>query len=281
MKLYYAKSDYKDADIVIFGLPYDRTSSFIPGSRFGPQYIRQSTENIEEYSPYQERSLAEIKICDLGDHYFTTADHIKEIEQAVDKIYADKKTAVFLGGEHTITYPIIKAINKHIKSFSVIHFDAHCDLRDEYLGEKVCHATALRRVSDIIGIEKIYQFGIRSGPKEEFEFNKNLFKFKAYEPLKKIINKIQDPLYLTVDIDVLDPRVMPCVATPEPGGISYQELLDSLLLLKGRTIIGADILEYNPLTAAPYPSGCTAAGLLREMILLLTESKHRTAEHRC
>src|SRR4030042_45725 len=269
MKLYYAKSDYKNADIVILGLPYDRTSSFIPGSRFGPQYIRQSTENIEEYSPYQDRSLADIKICDNGDHYFTTADHIAEIEQAVSKIYADKKTAIFLGGEHTITYPIIKGIHKHIKDFSVIHFDAHCDLRDEYLGEKVCHATALRRVSDVIGIENIYQFGIRSGPKQEFEYNKNLFKFKAYEPLKNILDKIKDPLYVTIDIDVLDPGVMPCVATPEPCGISYRELLDSLLLLRGRNIIGADILEYNPLTAAPYPSGCTVAGLLRKMIQVI------------
>ena len=273
MRLYYARSDFKDADIVILGLPYDRTSSFIPGSRFGPQYIRQSSENIEEYSPYQDRSLNKIKICDMGDHYFATAEQVNEIERAVDKIYADKKTAILLGGEHTITYPVIKGIHKHIKDLSVIHFDAHCDLRDEYLGEKVCHATAIRRVSDIIGIGKIYQFGIRSGHEEEFKYNKNLFKYKTFEPLKKMINEVKGPLYISIDVDVLDPGVMPCVATPEPGGISYKELLDSLLLLRGRKIIGADVLEYNPMTAAPYPSGCTVAGLLREMILLMTDSR--------
>jgi len=269
MKLYYATTAYNDADIIIIGLPLDRTSSFIPGSRFGPQFIRQCSENIEEYSPYQDKRLSDLKICDLGDLHFETNNWLLEIEQAVKKIFDDKKIPILLGGEHTITLPIIKALKRHYPHPSVVQFDAHCDLRDEYLGEKVCHATVIRRVSDLLGIENIYQFGIRSGTEKEFQFNKNLYKFNSYQSLKSVIGKISAPIYLTIDLDVLDPAVLPATSTPAPGGISYQELLNSLLLFKDKKIISVDIVEYNPLAASPYSSGCVAAEILREVILLV------------
>jgi agmatinase len=269
MKLEYAQTDLENADIVILGVPFDKTSSFIPGSRFGPRSIRQCAENIEEYSVYQDRSLLDLKICDLEDLQFTSENWILEIEKAVENILSHKKSFVFLGGEHTITYPISKAFKKKYSAFSVIQLDAHCDLRNEYLGEKVCHASAMRRVSEVIGIENIYQFGIRSGTKEEFKFNKNIFKFNVYENLSSIISKIKEPIYFTLDVDVLDPGVLPAVSTPEPGGISYKELIDSLLLLRNKKIIGADIVELNPLAAPQYASGSTAAEILREVILLL------------
>jgi agmatinase len=270
MKLYYASDDVAHADIVIFGLPFDKTSSFIPGSRFGPQYIRQCAENIEDFSPYQNKSLCDLKICDLGDIQFHSEDWLADIENDVGAMLHKEKKFIFLGGEHTVTYPVIKAFKQKYATFSVIQFDAHCDLRDEYLGEKVCHATTLRRVSEVIGIEQVYQFGIRSGTKEEFAFNKNLYTFKVLEPLKKVVEKIKEPFYVTIDIDVLDPGVVPAVSTPEPGGISYRELIDALALLRGKNIIGADIVEYNPLAAQPpYASGSVVAALLRELILML------------
>jgi len=269
MKLDYAKAEYEDANIVVLGLPFDKTSSFIPGSRFGPQFIRQCAENIEEYSPYQNKYLLDLKICDLGDLQFNTENWLLEIEKKVSEILVDKKFPILLGGEHTITLPIIKSFKRKYSQFSVVQFDAHCDMRDEYLGEKICHTTVMRRTSDVAGIKNIYQFGMRSGTKEEFSFNNNLYKFKVFESLTSVINKIKEPIYLTIDVDVLDPGVLPAVSTPEPGGISYRELIDSLLLFKDKNIIGADIVEYNPLAAPPYASGSTVAEILRELILLL------------
>jgi agmatinase len=271
MRLYYANSTVSEAQVVVIGLPYDRTSSFIPGSRFGPQYIRQCAENVEDYSPYQDRSLFDLKICDLGDIEFYGEDWLLQIEKEVGSVYDKKKSVIFLGGEHTITPPIIRAIKKVHHNFSLVQFDAHCDLRDEYLGEKNCHATAMRRAIDVLGADRVYQFGIRSGTKAEFESGKNLYKFRTYEPLSKVISDIKEPIYVSIDIDVLDPGVMPAVSTPEPGGIAYREVIDSLMLFKDKKIVGADIVEYNPLAASPYASGSTAAEVLRELILIMAK----------
>jgi agmatinase len=269
MKLEYADHDFKTSDLVVIGFPYDRTASFLPGARFAPEYIRLCTTNIEGYSPYQNQSLDRKKICDLGDHYFRTADHIADMEREASRICRAGKRAIFLGGEHTITYPVVKAIRKIKGSFSVIQFDAHADLRDSFHGEKISHACVLRRVSEVVGVKNIYQFGIRSGTAEEFSFHKQLYKFEVLKPLKKILHKIKDPVYLTIDVDVLDPGVLPCVGTPEPGGISFKELLASLMLFKGRKIVGADIVEYNPLAASPWVSGSLVAEILRELVLVM------------
>ena len=269
MKLYYANSSQDEAQVIVLGVPYDRTSSFIPGSRFGPQYIRQCSENIEDYSPYQNDSLYDIRVCDLGDIEFHGEDWLGQIEKEVVNLYSKEKLFIFLGGEHTITPPIVRATKDKRGGFALVQFDAHCDLRDEYLGEKNCHATAMRRAIDVLGVDHVYQFGIRSGTQEEFQYGKNLYKYRAYEALSKVIKDIKGPIYISVDIDVLDPGVMPAVSTPEPGGIAYRELVDSLMLFKGKEIIGADVVEYNPLAASPYASGSTAAEILRELILVM------------
>ncbi len=273
MKLYYATATYEEADITILGLPYDKTSSFIPGSRFGPEFIRLCSENIEDYSPYQNKSLSDLKICDLGDLQFTKKEWGSEVQKKFDDIFDKNKHLIFLGGEHTITVPIVNAFKNIHQKLSVIQFDAHCDLRDEYLGENVCHATTMHRVGDIVGFDNIYQFGIRSGTKEEFRLSKNLYKFNIFEPLSSVVDKIEGPIYFSIDVDILSPGVLPAVSTPEPGGIAFQELIDALLLLKNKNIIGADIVEYNPLAAPPYASGSTVAEILRELILVLG-SKH-------
>ncbi|MGQ9664879.1 MAG: agmatinase [bacterium] len=271
MIIEYANSNLEQAEIVIIGFPFDRTSSFIPGARFGPRYIRMCAENIEWFSPYQNRTLESLKIADLGDYEFHTEDQIKEIEKKAFELYKKGKTTIFLGGEHTISFPIIKGISNVVKKISVIHFDAHADLRDDYRGEKISHATTIRRVSEIVGLRNIYQFGIRSGTEQEFGMNKNLFRFTALKPLRKIINKISDPIYITIDVDVIDPSALPAVATPEPNGITFKELIDALLLLKNRKIIGADIVEYNPLATSPWASGSLVAAILRELILIVTK----------
>lgn len=270
MKLYYANSSLNEAEIVVLGLPYDRTTSFIPGTRFGPEYIRMCSENIEDYSLYQDKSLYDVKIHDAGDVHFNTPDWQHEAEKTLNAIKPSQKVIV-LGGEHTVTLPVVSWFHKKKKPFTVIHFDAHCDLRDTYLDEKICHATVMRRVSEIIGMDRLYQFGIRSGTQEEFSLNKNLKKFSIYEHLPEVLTKIQEPIYLSIDIDVLDPGVMPGVGTPEPGGVLYMELIDSLLLLSNKEIIAADIVEYNPLAASPWASGSTTAEVLRELILTMNK----------
>lgn len=269
MKLYYGNSTLDNAQVIILGLPYDQTSSFLPGSRHGPEFIRICSENIEDYSPYQNKSLYDMKIHDFGDVQFETQDWMTEVHKVLDTIAPEKKI-IALGGEHTITLPIIQFLKEKHRSFSLIHLDAHCDLRDEYLGQKICHATVMRRVRDIIGLDNLCQFGIRSGTQDEFHFAKNLYKFDVFKPLSSVINNIKEPIYLSIDVDVLDPGVLPAVSTPEPGGVSYQELIKALLLFEDKKIIGADIVEYNPLAASPYASGSTVAEILRELILIVS-----------
>ncbi len=269
MKLYYAHAVHEEADYIILGLPFDRTSSFIPGSRFAPEFIRICSENIEDYSPYQEKNLRDLKICDSGDISFSTKDWIQEAQLMLAKIMDKNKRFIFLGGEHTITIPIIKEFKKVYTDFSIIQFDAHCDLRDEYCGERFCHATVIRRISELVGFNRIYQFGMRSGTQEEFRLHEKIYKFDIRKQLSSVIDEIQEPIYLSIDVDVLNPGAMPAVSTPAPGGVTYWELIDSLLLLKGKRVIGADIVEYNPLAASPYASGSTVAELLRELILIL------------
>jgi len=273
MKLYYSNSTLDNAQVIILGLPYDQTSSFLPGSRYGPEFIRICSENIEDYSPYQDKSLCNVRICDCGDVEFDTKDWVLKARTAVEKYINKKKYLIALGGEHTITLPIIQVLKEKHKDFSLVHFDAHCDLRDEYLEQNICHATVMRRVSDIVGLDNLYQFGIRSGTKEEFHFAKNSYKFDVLKPLSSVINNIKEPIYLSIDVDVLDPGVLPAVSTPEPGGVSYQELIKALLLFKDKKIIGADIVEYNPLAASPYASGSTVAEILRELILIVSSTQ--------
>ncbi len=268
MKLYYANADLKRARIAVMGLPFDRTSSFIPGSRFGPQFIRQSSDNIEDYSLYHKKSLSGLPICDLGDHVFDFSNPLKGIEKDVLRIYRLGKKGIFLGGEHTVTLGIVRALSKIYKDLCVIQFDAHADLRDDFQGEKICHATVMKRVIEIIGRQRLFQLGIRSGLRDEIDKSRNLYRWTVLEYAGKVKKAIgRRPVFLSVDVDVLDPGVLPGVATPEPGGISYNELVRSLLKLKDLNLVGADIVEYNPLAAAPFPSGSVVAGLLRELIL--------------
>jgi agmatinase len=268
MKLDFANSSPEKASIVVLGFPFDRTSSFLPGSRFAPQFIRQSSYNIEAYSLYHRRSVLEISIGDLGDYFFDRADPIKSIEDEVKRLYQKKKRGVFLGGEHTISLGIVRALRRFYRDLCVIQFDAHADLRDQFLGEKVCHATVMKRITELIGRERLFQLGIRSGLEEEIEKSKNLYRLTVLEHVGKVKRAVgRRPVFFSVDVDVLDPGVLPAVATPEPGGISYQELAQSLVKLKGLNLVGADIVEYNPLAAAPFPSGSVVAGLLKELLL--------------
>ncbi len=273
MASYFANSDFDAARVVVIGMPFDRTSSFIPGTRFGPEVGRLGTTNIESFSPYQDKDAAFVKIHDAGDlsfTYETTETPIAMIKNTTRENYKRGKSQLAVGGEHTITPVIISELVKVFPELHVIQFDAHSDLRDEFLGEAMCHASAMRRVLDFIPRERLFQIGIRSFVTPEDKNAPNMFPFELLGPIRHIQPLLNGkPIYVTLDIDVLDPGVMPDVQTPQPGGCSYRELAQSLASLAGLNIIGADIVEYCPRGNAVPFTAPVVAELVRELILLL------------
>ncbi len=268
-------SNYLEAETIICGIPFDGTVSFRPGTRFAPSAIRQVFDGIETYSPYLNSDLTDKKICDLGDipiSFGNTTKTLQTIEQEIASILDDNKKIISLGGEHLITYPIIKSYIKKYPSLNIIHFDAHADLRDTFMGETLSHATVMRRVYEQLSTGQIWQFGIRSGTKEEFIFgqdNTSLHPF-SLDKITDVINQIGDaPVYISIDLDVLDPSIFPGTGTPEPGGNTFIELMDAMKKLTSLQIVGGDIVELTPNYDASGVSTIVACKVLRELLLLI------------
>ena len=270
-------ASYDESQIVIFGAPFDSTTSYRPGARFASRTMRAESYGLETYSPYQDLDVTDFKIFDGGDLELCFGDTnlaLADIENFARKILADGKIPLMIGGEHLVTLGAFRAAAEKFPNLAVIHFDAHTDLRDDYLGAKLSHATVIRRVHEIAGDGKIFQFGIRSGDRPEFEFAKNhtrLQKFN-FDGLEKVLAEVADlPIYFTIDLDVLDPAVFPGTGTPEAGGVSFLELLNAALeVIRGSNVVALDMVELSP----PYdPSGistATALKLLREILLDLS-----------
>mgnify|MGYP001484354224 FL=1 len=268
-------NDYKESDIVIVGVPMDYTVSFKPGTRFGPQAIRTASLGLEEYSVYLDRNLKEKKYYDFGDlilPYGNVEKSLDIIGNAAKEILDDGKKPLFLGGEHLISAPVIKEVyKKYGDELVVLHFDAHTDLRTEFFGEENSHATVLRKASEFVNNKNMYHFGIRSGIKEEFGFsykNTNMFLFDVVEPLKSVLEYIKSkPIYITWDIDVLDPAYAPGTGTPEPGGITSKEAFNAIHILKDLNVVGMDLVEVSPDYDHSGITSILAAKLIRESIL--------------
>lgn len=261
--------DYASSDIIMLGLPFDGTVSYRPGSRFAPEQIRLASWGLEEYSPNFDKHLEDVNFHDAGDLEFplgNTYKSLEVIEQNVEDIYKDGKKVFGIGGEHLITLPEIKAVSKFYKDLAIVHFDAHTDLREEYLGEEMSHSAVIRHASEIVAPENIKQIGIRSGMKEEFEFMKKhgtlVHKFEELDVLKS------KKIFVTVDLDVLDPSVMPGTGTPESGGMQFRELIDWFKYLKNFDIIGADVVELAPDYDASGVSTAVAAKVIRELLMI-------------
>lgn len=261
--------DYASSDIIMLGLPFDGTVSYRPGSRFAPEQIRLASWGLEEYSPNFDKHLEDVNFHDAGDLEFplgNTYKSLEVIEQNVEDIYKDGKKVFGIGGEHLITLPEIKAVSKFYKDLAIVHFDAHTDLREEYLGEEMSHSAVIRHASKIVAPENIKQIGIRSGMKEEFEFMKKhgtlVHKFEELDVLKS------KKIFVTVDLDVLDPSVMPGTGTPESGGMEFKELIDWFKYLKNFDIIGADVVELAPDYDASGVSTAVAAKVIRELLMI-------------
>ncbi|MDL2291970.1 agmatinase [Acholeplasma sp. OttesenSCG-928-E16] len=268
---------YDEADVVIFSVPMDATTSFRPGTRFAGNAIRVDSVGIEWYSPYRNMDLKDYKTCDIGDLNIPVGD----VEEALNIVYEttkqiinDGKKAIMVGGEHLVSYSTIKAYHEKYSDLFVIHFDAHTDLRDEFLGRKLSHATFMKHAHEFLGDGKIFQFGIRSGDKKEFEWAQegHIFQQKFnFDYLDETIEKLKDkPVYITIDLDVLDPSVFPGTGTPEPGGMQYKDLLKAFdSFEKLNNIVGCDIVELAPMLDASGASTMVAVKSLRELVLLL------------
>lgn len=270
------QTSYEDADIVLFGAPSDSTTSFRPGTRFASQAMRDDSVGLETYSPYLDKDLSEIKFHDAGDlelAFGDTRSVMSDICWVTETILMNGKIPFMIGGEHLLTYGAVMAVYKKYGDLRVIHFDAHTDLRFSYLGVQMSHATVIRRIYNELGDDKIAQFGIRSGEREEFNFGKahtNLHPFD-FEGLDLILDKFKDyPVYLTIDLDVLDPSVFPGTGTPEPGGVSFSELLNATMkVIEKSRIVGLDMVELSPRYDLSGASTAVALKLLREMLLKL------------
>ena len=262
--------DYSTSDIIMLGLPFDGTVSYRSGSRFAPEQIRLASWGMEDYSPRFDKHLQDVNFHDAGDLEFPLGNTYKSldlIEKNVEEIYKDGKKVFGIGGEHLVTLPEIKAVSKFYKDLAVVHFDAHTDLREEYLGEKMSHSAVIRHISKIIGPENIKQIGIRSGMKEEWEFMKEhntlIYEYSGLDALK------DKKIFVTVDLDVLDPSVLPGTGTPESGGMQFNELIGWFEYLKDFDIIGADVVELAPDYDASGVSTAVAGKVIRELLMIM------------
>ncbi|OHW62275.1 agmatinase [Andreesenia angusta] len=271
------ESDYENSDVVLLGAPFDGTVSYRPGTRFAPMAVRTESYGLETYSPYLDLDLEDYKLSDIGDVEFPFGNKeatLSAIKSEISKVVADGKKPLMVGGEHLVTLPAVEALYEKYPDLHIIHFDAHTDLREDYMGEVLSHATVLRRAWDVVGDGRIYQFGIRSGMKEEFEWAKShtyLEKFSTSTLASKLEELKDVPVYLTIDLDVLDPSVFPGTGTPEPGGIDMKEMLAALVSMKGINFVGADVVELSPHYDASGASTAVACKVVREVTLLLAE----------
>lgn len=270
---------YDQADIVLFGAPFDGTTSFRPGTRFGPNAIRTESIGLETYSPYCERDLTDHRLADIGDLELPFGNPRKvldEIRDTVTTILEDGKLPFMIGGEHLVTLGSVEAVVKRYADLHIVHFDAHADLRQDYLGEPLSHATVLRRCYDLVGDGKISQFGIRSMSKEEDTWAKDhvsmhKFTFDGLAETVELLKQKNCSVYITIDLDVLDPSVFPGTGTPEAGGVSFQALLEAMKLVCSLPVVGIDVNELSPHYDSSGASTAVGCKVVRELLLLLSE----------
>ena len=267
-----------EADIVLFGAPFDSTTSYRPGTRFGSSAIRRESYGIECYSPYQDKDLEDTKVMDCGDLelcFGNTKKALAQIEEQAKEILDNSAIPFMLGGERLVTLGAFRAVLEKYPDIHIIHFDAHADLREEYLGEQLSHASVIRRCWDLVGDGRIYQFGIRSGDREEFYWAKEHVTMRKFdfEGLEEVLEKLEGkPIYFTLDLDVLDPSVFPGTGTPEPGGVTFDALRKAAEKVCSRAnVVACDVNELSPHYDPSGISTAAACKIVREMLLALSK----------
>ena len=273
------ESSFEEASIVLYGAPFDSTTSFRPGARFGPAAMRHESFGLETYSPYQDRDLMDIRVFDSGDLelcFGSSEMALSDIQKRAEEILKAGKFPLLLGGEHLVTLGAVRAAAAKYPDLHIIHFDAHADLRDDYLGAKLSHACVLRRCHEIVGDGHIHQFCIRSGEREEFQFASRHTDFHpfTFEGLGETVRELKEkqvPVYFTIDLDCMDPSVFPGTGTPEAGGVSFLELLKAIRTVSQANLVGAGVNELAPMLDASGVSTATACKVLRELLLAIAK----------
>ena len=273
------ESSFEEASIVLYGAPFDSTTSFRPGARFGPAAMRHESFGLETYSPYQDRDLMDISVFDSGDLelcFGSSEMALSDIQKRAEEILKEEKFPLLLGGEHLVTLGAVRAVAAKYRDLHIIHFDAHADLRDDYLGAKLSHACVLRRCHEIVGDGHIHQFCIRSGEREEFQFASRHTDFHpfTFDGLKETVRELKEkqvPVYFTIDLDCMDPSVFPGTGTPEAGGVSFLELLKAIRTVSEANVVGADVNELAPMLDVSGVSTATACKVLRELLLAIAK----------
>ena len=270
-------SEYDNAKIVLFGAGFDGTTSFRPGTRFAPSAIRSESFGIETYSPYQDKDMTDYSYFDSGDlelPFGSVRRTVADIAMRADTILNDGKIPFMIGGEHLVTLGAVMAAKDKAEDLYIIHFDAHADLRDDYLGQPLSHACVLRRCHELVEDGHIFQFGIRSGDREEFVFaseHTEMHKFD-FSGLEETVEKLKGKkVYFTLDLDVLDPSVFPGTGTPEAGGVTFDELRKAVTLVCSQlNIVGCDVNELSPHYDQSGASTAVACKIIREMLLAMS-----------
>jgi len=272
-----ADHDYEESDIVIVGLPFDGTASFRPGSRFGPNAIREASWGIETYSARLKRDLRDLRIADLGDleiPFGNAVQALRKIGPVIRRVIKDRKFPVVLGGEHLVSLPVVEELHRSFSDLIVICLDAHTDLRDEYMGETHSHATVARRILDVVGEGHLFQVGVRSGTREEFEIQGvERVSLPGGETLSQFEGLLSNrPVYVACDLDVFDPSILPGTSAPEPGGLTFDQVTSFMTQLSRFQVVGFDVVELTPHYDQSRVSAITASVLVREMILQFCQS---------
>lgn len=274
-------AEYEDAKVVIFGAPFDSTTSYRPGARFGSAAIRHESYGLETYSPYLNCDLEDLNVYDAGDLELPMGSAemaLDAISACTSEILNAGKIPFMLGGEHLVTLGTVREVAKKYPDLHIIHFDAHADLRDDYLGVKLSHACVLRRCHDILGDGRIHQFGIRSGERAEFEFARaghtdlHPFSLEGLDSVADDLASSRVPVYFTIDLDVLDPSVFPGTGTPEAGGVSFDQLRTALTkVCQTVNVVALDVTELAPTLDPSGVSTAVAGKVVRELLLAINQ----------
>jgi agmatinase len=254
------QKSFEKADYIILGVPFDVTSTYRSGARFGPNAIRQASLNIETYSFHTGLDVEDLKLHDLGDLHITTDTEktLERIALVIEDIIEAGKTPVTIGGEHTITLGVMKGLGRKASKTALVSFDAHLDLRDEFMGLKLSHTTFMRRINEEVKSAKIIEVGTRAICKEELAYAKKAgIEFFTMQQIrnegsesaaKKLREKLAKykSVYLSIDMDVLDPAYAPAVQNPEPEGLEMHILLDILCGICDKRLVGFDVVEVAP-----------------------------------
>ncbi|HPI03418.1 MAG TPA: agmatinase [Candidatus Goldiibacteriota bacterium] len=268
--------DVTGAKVVLAGVPYDVTSTFRHGSDEGPDSARKYSDSIETFSPDRFDDIADHKIADSGNLVLASQkpeEAVTEIEAYAESFVEKAKKTLYICGEHLISYPIVKSYHKKYPGLKVVYFDAHADMRDHYDGNRLSHSAAARRISEVVGPENIYMFGIRSFEKQEMKFirDNKILCDPLMEEFENVMDTIKNcPVYISIDVDVIDPGFLPGVGNPEAGGMSYRDFLravEGFSCLKN--IVAADINELSPKYDPMGASSVFVAKMIREMLLVM------------